>query len=31
MKTRDFVLLWREQNPLLPQLLEKYHRVLSIC
>lgn len=27
IKTSDFVLLWREQNTLLPQLPEKYHRV----
>jgi hypothetical protein len=29
IKTNEFVLQWREQNPLLPQLPEKYHRVLD--
>jgi hypothetical protein len=29
MKTLVFVQQWREQNPLLPQLPEKYHRVLE--
>lgn len=27
LKTADFTRQWREQNPLLPQLPEKYHRV----
>lgn len=29
MKTGDFILQWRDKNPLLPQLPEKYHRVLD--
>jgi hypothetical protein len=29
IKTSDFVVQWREQNTLLPQLPEKYHRVLE--
>ncbi len=28
-KTADFTHAWREENPLLPQLPEKYHRVLD--
>ncbi len=29
IKTPSFVTQWREQNPLLAQLPEKYHRVLD--
>ncbi len=29
IKTGDFISAWRENNPLLPQLPEKYHRVLD--
>ena len=29
IKTAEFVQHWREQNPLLPLLPEKYHRVLD--
>lgn len=29
IKMVEFAQLWREQNPLLPQLPEKYHRVLD--
>jgi hypothetical protein len=29
IKMADFTRAWREENPLLPQLPEKYHRVLE--
>jgi DNA-directed RNA polymerase specialized sigma54-like protein len=29
IKMAEFTQAWREQNPLLPQLPEKYHRVLD--
>jgi hypothetical protein len=29
IKTSEFTRTWREENPLLPRLPEKYHRVLD--